>query len=519
MNQQEGATMDFENVLGWSPDNRYLLVPLRNNPTQLSHQLAVCEGDDGSFLKFITLPAAAHEVVWLNTNTLVVLTHSARFCLVNLDSDSSLNAFGKKGVVNLKQPQLDRNNKGHHWPTRISDREIAYIDGGNVWKLNLLTGKYRQLSHFTNSTLEWLDYNPSNKTFLFNLTDNGNNKGSSLYCFNPDDATDNGLTPVTVSRVSSNGVIHTPVVHALKGQWALNGQGIAFVKDTLIIESEDTNLSTNLFVNGHVQSYSVSPDRKKIYTLAATNSEPLSLWEYDIADQELRNVVPATERQFIFSRVVDPVGVAFTDQSINKFPELIKTLAYKCVPPVNLDAHKKYPAVIHSPRDSRWAPDAQVFANAGIYCVYAPSAASLPGAGNLSPQAQAVLATYYEVLKNPNVDSHRIYLIGYSAETEKTLTELIQYNPDFWRGALFMSPTSFPEIPREAQRYPSIFISTGEEDKDEYKDAINKFVQVACQRTVPIRVNRLQHSGHILASTKLLEERYAATAKFILENY
>jgi dipeptidyl aminopeptidase/acylaminoacyl peptidase len=151
-----------------------------------------------------------------------------------------------------------------------------------------------------------------------------------------------------------------------KGQWIYGNTGVAYVgtkgnENYLAVEAEDKSLNTNLFVGGNVLSYSVSPQRDKIYAVASLGHEPLGIWEYDIAGKHLRNVLPGEEHSFTVSHFIAPVQMSVTKNGEN--------IPYFMLPPPRFDVHRKYPVLIDQPVNDRCEPGPQFLADAGIFYV------------------------------------------------------------------------------------------------------------------------------------------------------
>ena len=414
---------------------------------------------------------------------------------------------GAKGVVELDARPLEPDNR-RYWLTPTSDHELAYIDQGNVWSLDVFTGKTRQLSHLTGETLEWLDFNPNTGEFLFNLTDAKHN--AALYHFNP--GVTNGPAAMTARGSKKGDTSMTPIIRILKGQWLLGGDGVAYVKESLFVETGNKAYSTNLFANGYVQSYSVAPGQEKLYALASFDPDPLGIWEYDVVGRKLRNVVPALEKGFAVSQTI-PI-----EEKQYGSPDGKKKISYRYLPPANLDEHKKYPALVCVPHGSHWTAEAQMVANAGIFYVFVPTKSTVPETGGLTPAAAEMLTAYYALLENPNVDPHRIYILDESHQTAD-LKSLLAHDPSLWRGVIIAAPIMLPDIPADTTRFPSILISIGTDDNGFAIKMVEDLTRKSFQSQIRLRVNYLVHGAHVLAGTDLNKERYESIIKFILRGY
>jgi hypothetical protein len=503
--QAEGASMAFANnhLFAWSPDDRLAAVPQWTNHDDSTHLLVICDPYTGETKQSFDIPAGFREVCWANNNSLVVVGGTYQLYLINQAADASWGQLGKPGVTQLPLSALDEGNEKRHWITRTSDHTVAYIDRGNVWSLDLATGQAVQLTHLAGATLAYLDYDAGGGEFLFDLTDKKHR--NALYHLNPNIT--NGMAAVTTSEGKRT---NAPITRILKGQWVLGGQGVAYVKSGLVIKAE--GYSTELFADGSLQSYTVAPGGNKIYALASPGNEPLSIWEYDIPSRQLRNAVPATDKPLSASEVIPYQAGHYSGQNGKK------SVGYHYLAPAKMDTGKKYPALICVPRGGLWEPDSQLIANSGIFFVSLSKGVGVTNESGLSGKEQEMLTTYYALLGDPNVDPHRIYIMGASHETE-WLTKLIKYHPDFWRGAIFVAPVSFPKITNAPSTFPSILISQGDLDLEGRREYVKQFVQKAYQQHVRVRMHYDENGGHILASTDTAKERYEAIIKFILSGY
>jgi len=505
-----GSPSGYFALIGWSPDDRYVAFTVDRNNDQL---VAICDGDTGKLQKSFSYHDAVNsgafgaraiikEGVWLTSDSLVLMSVFHTLYLADLNT----------GQLNELQANISLNKSPPYTLTRISDRDVAYVDRGNIWDLDIATGKAYQLTQLTNATIEWLDYSPINRKFLFCMADpddGGESLNRYLYQFDSNTST---LTRLTRT-------------HTFKGQWIYGDTGIAYVGlrgtgNFLAIEPKDPALRTNLFLSGRVQdmdliggnilAYGVAPKKDKIYAVASVSHEPLGIWEYDIANRNLRNVVPGMERPFVFSKVIPPIEMVVSNSAGEQVP-------YYILPPAKLDPQKKYPVVIDQPTDDRCEQGSQFLANVGIYYV-SVNRHGLASFENLGTAYDDVLTVYDELLKNPNIDPHRIYLSGPSASTS-IVSQLVMNNPAMWRGMLLLSPAEFPQVPEVATNFPNIFVSIGEEDGKNYLQETAHLAREAFSQDMRMKVVYHKHASHIFNNTELIKERYEALAKFILTDY
>jgi dipeptidyl aminopeptidase/acylaminoacyl peptidase len=321
----------------------------------------------------------------------------------------------------------------------------------------------------------------------------------------------------------------TPTNFFDRGQWIQDGTAYIGTQGNryyLGVKTKDPVLQTNLFtapeINKNtgllnkqlfsegrdvVRTFSVSPKRDKIYTVASLNYEPLAIWEYDVANKTLRNVVPERENQTAVP-VITPVQAYITGTDGRK-------IDYYYLPPAGFEKGRKYPVVMDQFSDLGFQPNSQFLASAGIiYVAVFPYGVGRP---DHPTDPEDTLAVYREMLKNPNVDPKRIYLFGESAGTG-IITQLLEEHPELWRGAIMLSPVSFPSLESGKKMCRSIFFSFGEEDDMGSQARMENFVNEACGHLVRTQVE-YGRAGHVFFDVAELKKRYKAIATFILTDY
>ena len=487
-------------LFGWSPEDRYLAfvaVTVVTNQANKKHQeIVLCDGATGAIKSSLDMNSSVPRPelgVWLTTNSLILLNHSHRLMLFNLETDRNLGPSGTKGLVQ----SLRLDNSGSYGLVRVSNRSIAYVDRGNVWTLDIPTGRVNQLTHFSDATLEWLDYSPKTGRYLFCATHGDDITNRYVYEFIPNGT----MEPIQLTDT-----------YSLKGQWLKDGAGIACIrtegdKSYLAIESDNKTICTNLFAGGSIRSYGLSPERDTIYAVASFRYRSQSIWEYNIFNKSSRDVLPEEERTVSASKIILPV----TASTVNKDG---KAVQYYFVPPAQLISKKKYPAVLDLYPVNRYDQNVQILANAGIFYF----SASRFGLNDwqLVAKPEDILAVYNELLKNPNVDPKRIYICGRSFSTG-AVTAMVDGYPDLWHGVILFSPVAFPEIPVTATQYPSLFIAVGDEDDLSLQERCNRLWQNACRRLIPARI-RFEHAEHGF-KTANYKTSYAALTTFIQSDY
>ena len=69
-----------------------------------------------------------------------------------------------------------------------------------------------------------------------------------------------------------------------------------------------------------------------------------------------------------------------------------------------------------------------------------------------------VTALYEMMIKNPNIDTNRVFLFATSWDTS-FLSQLVSQKPDLWKGAILITPSAVPDL--SSWHNPKIFVVAG----------------------------------------------------------
>ncbi|MGN6644120.1 MAG: alpha/beta hydrolase family protein, partial [Verrucomicrobiota bacterium] len=494
-------------LFGWSPEDRHLAFFTRQNKS-----IVVCDGLTGDVTGSYSVPASVEAGGWLTGNSLALMDDARNLFLLNLEPDSRLGQFGAKGLVKMRKLDTDGSLL-----VADSSHSVAFAAGGNLWSFDVPANRLKQLTQFTNATIASLDYSRDNFKYLLGAAF-GNPRNLALYEYDLRAP----LSPLT------------PLPHrnlAFKGQWIQGGTGTAYVGEQgnrffLAVRTKDAGLQTNLFtapridrntgkLNARlftegrdvVRTCAVSPKGDKIYTVASVDYEPLTIWEYDIASQTLRNVIPK-EQHLKLARRIEPVPASVVNKNGDR-------IDYYYLPPAGMKPGRKYPVVMDQFSDLGYQPNSQFLANAGIlYVTVNPVGVGRP---EMPTRPEDTFTVYNELLKHPNVDPKRIYLFGSSAGTASSVRILAEH-PELWRGAIMLSPVAFPRLEPGTKMCRSFFFSVPQDDIFNDGSQMEKFIHDACGHSIRTQVEYVP-GGHIVFSVKDLKKTYKAAATFILADY
>lgn len=370
----------------------------------------------------------------------------------------------------------------------IGRRSIAYSDGDNVWSLSISSCEITQLTHFTNAIIKQVDYSPRNKLFLLNLSFG---KGDPhLYRFDSrTNAAGGGFAEFTdrynFERISG-------------GNWIAEGNtGLAFsTKNFLGVSTKDGAFHTNLFSEGYYRSFSVSPQRDKIFALASVANEPLGIWSYDVNYGSLDVVVPPKE-QFEFSQWVTPSEV-----------EIVRTNSRRIVYPMmarsDLPSKSKSPVLLNligSDPHEAWL---QILANAGVVSV------------SIRPKSLNNLKTIFNDLsRQSKIDPEQLYIMGQGADAAMIST-LLTNNSFSVRGVILIHPSELPSISTTQSTPPQFLVFPGSNKDVVYALKMERFLQMACYKLISAQLVFDEDIARISPKADLNQARYDMATRFIL---
>jgi hypothetical protein len=481
-------------LFNWSPDDQYWVYSTTAATRRPNQHIVICDGATGAEKHSFNLPNSTEEAVWLTANSLALMDDTRKLYLYNIKADAAFGEFGKRGLVPLRQ----LNEKDNPYDlTVVSSNIVAYIETNNIWNLNIASNQPVQLTHLTNAILGSLTYNPATRNYYVSVAYKDVRLGIFSTCeFNPLETADDGLTLIADGHPVTNRATSGPI----KGRWTQGVAGIVLnVGGVVGVTTMDGSVSANLFTEGHVQDFDVTANGDKIYALASQQDEPMQIWEYDIAQKNLHAIVAPTEN-LRFSQIIPPITNSFilkrfliltlTNTTISPTStNITETILnrpfhkdyYTLLPP-DASPDKKYPVVINTVYESRGEPGGQLIANAGILYV-----SPLHTPYSISPPilAEDLLIMYREVLKNPQVDPSRIYLLCQDSNA-KTVKGLVDDHPDFWRGVIYLSPVAVPKISPSGKKFPATCTIITNEKRQVSPADYEQFTQQACHRLIPV---------------------------------
>jgi pimeloyl-ACP methyl ester carboxylesterase len=180
-----------------------------------------------------------------------------------------------------------------------------------------------------------------------------------------------------------------------------------------------------------------------------------------------------------------------------------------------MNPQRKYPVVLDMYFGDRYRTAGQLLAHAGAFYV-STGKFGVPRQWETMPGLEEAMVVQQAMLKHPNVDRRRIFVISHSSSTV-IASELVDANPELWRGVILSSPVAVPRIHPNPSGYPSIFISKGDQDGPrafDYRNSREPFTREAYVNLLRMKTD-IQHTGHDYDRDQQ-RESFKAMVKFIL---
>lgn len=532
------VTNDVRRIAGWSPDGRYLVFeqkpPLSESVLQKASGRPLAEDRNESWLTVfdshnnttwrLTMNSNVNErwFVWLTPNTFFY------------SSDSDNKELRGTYWGNIEDRTIKQVSAPLHEFVRMAETKAAYEKGKNIYAFeikstpnvgdNWLKPRIEKVSDFkpdSFDSIRWLHFCPENGCFLF-CARPGDSPWRYLFKFNP--------KTHELTQLSDQDTYN--------GQWLQQGRGFAYVGNTnnsffLALRPENQNGHTNLFTRGSVANYVVADSGDQVFGTAALGNEPQGVWQYDLRNNTLREVVPGFTRQLSYCQWVESQEFRAKSYDGLEIPyflfspmERTNGIAASKIGKGS-EWHGKRPAVIYLPPQTfqfqrGFSARSQMMANLGFYFI-AVNYRGCDGYGrNYSKlddshgAAQDVLAVYEEVMKRYPIDEKNVFLFT-SSSGSGAGWELLAVAPERWRGAALVSPAGWTEDERyQPRKFPALLFTSG--DQDAAGPSVEKLKVWVAANGISARFLIYTNSGHITYNANELRSIHEAVARFCLEH-
>ncbi len=504
--EHEQSHLQGVGLLGWSPDDKLFAYSVRSPKGIIS----ICDANSAGTLATVGESKIILGGVWLSDESFVYVNNNQDLSLIQKSGGDwhKSNLFTKKPAAGPNKPDVATNVKPatvRKTPVRsnpaelvqcltaISEKSVAWQQGGAIWKYDLGSDAPVKIWESTTNT-------------LVNFCFSDERNVLKLHCKNADGEFLFDLYPAFIwrdERITGFEQIKPPsgaIISSLT--FIRNGFGYAYLAksqtfDAIVIKPGSNSVPIQLTWEAGVDSFPANDNH--VYITGSPTNGPLDIWDYDVKAGALGCAVSGLELPFQHAGIVAATHEATTNADG-------ESVVYHLSPPVHFVAGKKYPLVI-SFNGVRWRPQEAAVPNAGCFL------ASLNGIPN---NVEDVVAVYQASIQHPGIAASRVYVMGVSAGANLAGI-LLQDRPDLWRGAILLSPVSFPD-PSQLKVSRILIDSGGNDTYLKESGGVSKLTQfqdAAALAGIPVTLSINQLASHVYRSNIAEEERVRQTLKFL----
>jgi hypothetical protein len=474
-------------LFSWSPDDSFFAYTRQTEPKVWTGVLVICDGTTGSNVSVIPAGHFISQLAWLSHDGFAYLTDTQDLLVYNR------NARGRWIQTQyITNATSGKDNEAQGF-TAVSTNQIAWRLGNGLFTLEFGSNNVPvKIWESTNASV--LDSFYSSDVGKFLLT-----------CKRENERIFEVFDPANKSLTELGRTGCPPADSITKAALINQGNGYSYLSNRAGMYTcyVKTNVSAEtVSVLGQYEIRYCAASGETLYLAGSSENEPRGIWKYQIASKSLQCVVPASDRDFQYTRFITPVCGLVTNASGIEWN-------YNVWPPAHVSPGKKYPIILGATPYS-WTPYPQAAANAGYYF----ATVNRPGWGeeSLKDWSERVMCLYYEtVAKLPSIDTNRVFLYARSGETTK-MYGLISQKPKLWKGTVIFDPGSPP--PLSSPYLTKILIVAGADDGDA-TFWLPQTQEKAAESGIQIWLYFLLHSAHDSFGTAVQQVRVRHLVDFL----
>jgi len=496
-------------LLGWSPDDKLFSYSVRSP----RGQIIICDGNSAGAIATVSENKIIKEGTWLSSEAFVYVNENQDLSLIQrTDTEwhkSSL--FAKTPTNEQNQPANASNAKpakkkkpaSRSSPiepvrclTAISANSVAWQQGGTIWRYELGSDAPVKVWESETNSLQNFCFSSKQNTFTLHYKNAGGEFLSDLhpaFIWGDEQVTNfEQINLISDSKATEIGDL----------VFMRDGLGYAYFArsqnfDAIVIKSASNSIPVQLAWKAGVDSFGANDTH--VYIAGSPTNGPLDIWDYDVKSGSLSRVVSGYEHPFKYAKTV----IAAYETATNANGE---TIPFHLSPPASFVTGHKYPLVITF-NGVRWRPQEASVPNAGCF---------LASCNGIPSNEADVIAVYQAATQNPDIDVKRVYVMGVSAGAGLA-GQLLQDGPDLWRGAILLSPVSFPDVSQlKAQR---ILIDSGGNDAYLKQSGgignLTQFQEAAALAGIPVTLSINGRASHVYRSNIAEQERITQILEFL----
>jgi hypothetical protein len=418
-------------MLGWSPDDRRLACAHPDDAHD-REEVLIFDGKSGELEATVGVDSSLYEFGWLNADAFAYSTRTA-VRTVAREADGS---WGHRRYF----PEMGTRMEDF---CAVSDRAVAWRDGGTVWQLDLTSGARRKVGEATGQRVVQLTCVRGVEEWLLNCTDEA---GQYLLRLRPNDG-----------RTLAAGRLGGPGDFIRNARW--DGRDVRYVSLTNDLAGSAFWVQTGarpepvlIPWRGGARSGILSGDQ--VFFAGQPDDEAPGIWTYDLK---------AGAFQCVFSTASGALkhGLGRPSITAGLTNSLGEGRCYHLWAPARVAPGRKYPLLL-AQEHSTWFPYFQMAAHCGYYVAVVDRPFGHTWDGALAHTWAEDVGRLYDTLAgHPNVDTNRVWLYACSRDTAG-LSQLVRERPGLARGVILFSPSALPDP--AALRGQSLLIVTGQAD-------------------------------------------------------
>jgi hypothetical protein len=474
---EKGWSAQLFGMFGWSPDDQMFAcaVPIHGSK-QTREEIVVGDGTSGEVVAHLAASAYLKRLTWLSNNSFIYSYPEGK----SYDLNVIQQAPDKTWTEAHKFQHLD---KGVIGLVATSANTVVWQNGKDLMMLDFDAGTPKKIWESTTNRLQSFTYQESTGDFTLN-------------CVNKTGPVEIGFRPPSKGHPAGT-LLNHPVAAAEKpGTADLHIEG---GQNIFYLQARGHASPTQLAWPGHIMSYEVNGD--SLYIAGDLAAEMPGIWKYDFNSGEYNRVVSAWDHPLKYARLVGAQSGALTNADG-------KASQYLMWQPAHFEAGKKYPLIIGQTCYFQWQPYPQVAANAGSYFMLVTRPTWFDGLENWRDD---VMRAYALAVKNPNVDTNRIYLYGVSGENFY-LSQLLAENTNLWRGAILFVPEAVSMSPNVG--ISRLLIVDGAVDGKAATILTQNGDRLA-EAGISVNLSLVKGAAHVFKSTTVERESDRQLARFI----
>lgn len=427
-------------VFDWSPDDRVFAYSWDRTLHFVNNK-----GEEDGRVEGIT--NHFQSFAWLSSNCCAYIDDLPQIVVV------------EKGVTGWGIARSWKKQKTNGFPRSIETMDtnmVAFHTDSLLWSMNIISGECSPIYAAVTNRIEGISYSRENDSFL--LTESASKRR---------------IFSLAILSDYKNEATKKPLVQkksVLGATWVNNGRGYAYFSNVkpnntvLMGKDQIDHLEKMFFRSGEVRNIFGSGKNANVYAAGTQNaSEPVGLWKCSLDSGKFENVLSpfSGAKDFIYQPVLAG-GVKNEDGHYESF---------ELVPPAHFSRQKKYPLVIGL-GGYEWTPIAhsvyaQCLANCGAYVAFVNYRWNQSDPETVLAHTNNFLSVFNQLAANPNIDTNRVYLFGFSAGTA-VLSELAKQFPGRWRGLMFLNPSQLPTVQKGMAEKVLMTAGSGENEEKRF---------------------------------------------------